>query len=199
MISRSQIMSKKEHILLRRLLSHDESALHELYAEYKTHLLLYIQRSLGKEDAEEVLQDTFMAFIESLRNFRGQSSLKTFLYAIAKRKVVDALRRKKVKKLLFSYLPEYVVDSLAVVFLHDSLDKEYVRRKIERVFDQLPHDYARILRLKYIEGYKVHAIAQVMDLPFKAAESMLFRARKAFVKVYTKHDRSDIFPFEEKI
>jgi len=48
----------------------------------------------------------------------------------------------------------------------------------------LPNDYQFVLRLKYIEGERVNNIAKKLSLGFKATESLLFRARKAFIKVF---------------
>lgn len=185
--------------LLARLLSKDEKALRYFYDMHKNSLLAFILRNLQQQDAEEVLQDTFVACIESLRNFRGQSSLKTFLYSIAKRKIIDKLRRQKIKRVLFSYLPDYILESLAVVFLHDTLDNAYLTKKIQKVFSTLPNDYESALKLKYIEGYSVADIAAEKRMTYKAVESLLFRARKAFVVLYTHYDRQGILPFEETI
>lgn len=128
------MLSHKDQHLIQRLLQKDEQALREFYLLYKDSLLQYLQRSLSSDDAEEVLQDAFMHTLDALRNFRGQSSLKTFLYSIAKRKAVDKLRRKSIKRVLFSYFPEKFVDSLATVFMKDTLDQKHLEKKLKRSF-----------------------------------------------------------------
>lgn len=193
------MLSAKDARMLRRLLSKDEDALREFYLQHKVPLMHYLQRKLSNHDAEEVFQDSFIGFIDGLRNFRQQSSLKTFLYSIAKRKCIDKLRGKKFQKVLFSYLPQYVVESLAQVFLKDELDKKHIRYAIEKVLAAIPHDYAHVIRLKYIEEYTVAEISEKIHLPFKATESLLFRARRSFVKVYKDYDRQGLFPFKEAI
>jgi len=193
------MLSEKDDHMLQRLLSRDEQALYEFYQEHKGPLQQYLMRKLDPEDAEEVFQDSCIAFVESLRNFKRKSSLKTFLYSIAKRKAIDKLRRKSFKRVLFSYFPEYVIDSLAKVFMTDNLDKKYLASKIKKAMDTLPHDYAHILRLKYVEGYKVDEIAKEVDITHKAAESLLFRARKAFIHTYTEHERQGVHTFEESL
>lgn len=193
------MLSQHDQQIMKRLLSRDEKALRSFYALHKTQLYTYLLRSQPPEDAEEVLQDAFVAFIESLRNFQGKSSLKTFLYSIAKRKSIDKHRRQRLKRLLFSYVPEYIVETFARVFMMDTLDSKHLAHRIEKVMDELPHDYARILRLKYIEDYSVGDIAEEISLSSKATESLLFRARKAFIKVYSDHERRNLHPFEEAI
>lgn len=193
------MLSKEDARLLKKLLNDNEQALREFYDLHSTPLRVYLMRKLSQQDAEEVMQDSFVACIESLRNFQGKSSLKTFLYSIAKRKAIDKLRRKKFKRILFSYFPEYIVDSFAHVFLKDTLDKKHLAMRIEKVLKALPNDYERVLRLKYVEGHKVSDIAEDIDMTFKATESLIFRARKAFIKTYNDHERQGICTFEETI
>lgn len=193
------MLSAKDQSLYERLINKDEKALRMFYTEHQPALQQFLLRKLDAKDAEEVLQDSFIGFLESLRNFRKQSSLKTFLYSIAKRKAIDKLRKEKVKRVLFSYLPDGVVDSLAKVFFSHDLDKKFVGKKIEKVFESLPNDYALVLRLKYKNDYSVKDIAEEIGQSFKATESLLFRARKAFIKTYNTYERQGLFSLKEEI
>lgn len=193
------MLPKNDKEMLKKLLTKNEEALRCFYTKHKAPLLKYLQRTLDRQDAEEVLQDAFIAFVEGLRNFRGESSLRTYLYSIAKRKSIDKIRRKSFKRVLFSYFPDYVVESLAHVFLKDELDKRYLKHKIEKVLKDIPRDHARILRLKYMEDYSVAEIADETGISFKAAESLLFRARQSFINLYRKYDRQGVFSFKETL
>ena len=187
------MLTEQDHKTIKGIIKRDEKTLLQFYTEHKKPLFQFILRHLDNvHDAEEVLQDSFLAFVEALRDFRGQSSLKTFLFSIAKNKTVDKLRKKKLKQMLFSYIPAPIVESLAHVFLDDEIDKKQLIEKIDSVFGKLPHDYALVLRLKYTEGYKVAEIASKIKLSFKATESLIFRARKAFIIAYKTHDRHSI-------
>ena len=134
--------------------------------------------------SEEFIQDIFYDFIESLRDFQYQCSLKTYLFSIARNKVIDTIRKKKIKKILFSSMPAYILEGLTAVVFDDGLEKKELSTKIKHVFDHLPNDYKMVLRLKYIEGAKVKTIANKLSLGFKATESLIYRARKAFIKVF---------------
>lgn len=179
-------MSKEtEAKLVEKLISHDEKALFSFYKIYKTSLYNFIYKKLGdKQVSEELIQDVFLEFIESLRDFRYQCSVKTFLFTIARNKTIDYMRKKKIKRILFSALPSFVVESLASVVMDDELEKKEVQQKIESTLQKLPHEYQIILRLKYMENKSVDHIAEKLVKTFKSTESLLFRARKAFVKVY---------------
>lgn len=183
------MLSEKDSHLLLRLINRDELALVEFYSKHKQPLLIFIQKTINDHgESEEIMQDVFLNFIEGLRDFRSQSSLKTYLYSIAKYKIIDKLRRKKIRKVFFSHIPAFIVDSFATVLLDDQLDRDYVVQKIDKILNHLPHDYAHVLRLKYIEGFSVKDIAVKLNLPFKTTESLLFRARKAFVVEYQHYD-----------
>lgn len=192
-------MELTESELIEKLMHKDEISFRLFYEFTRTPLLKYLQKNLDKDDAEEVLHDTYIAFIEGLRSFRGQSTLKTYLYSIGKRKAIDKLRRKKAKKILFSYLPDSFVDSIAKVFLKDEVDKKLLAYRIGKILDNLPHDYALILRLKYKEDYSVVQIAERINVSFKTAESLLYRARRAFIKAYNTHERQTIHSIAEAL
>jgi len=179
--------NKKDRELVKKIINRDEKSLISLYKNYRKPLLSFVNRQIKDQyKAEEIIQDTFIDFIEGLRDFHFQSSLKTFIFSIAKNKTIDYMRKKKLKKILFSALPPYFVESLRAVFIDDEIEKKELSAKIKNTLEKLPNDYRFVLRLKYIEGEKVGAISQKLNLRFKATESLLFRARKAFVKLFNK-------------
>ncbi|OGK19370.1 hypothetical protein A3D80_00560 [Candidatus Roizmanbacteria bacterium RIFCSPHIGHO2_02_FULL_40_13b] len=183
------MLSIQDQKLLSHLINRDERALFTFYSKHKKPLFSFIQKTIADHgEAEEVMQDVFLNFIEGLRDFRGQSSLKTYLFSIAKYKIIDKLRRKKIRKIFFSHIPAFIIDSFATVLLDDELDRDYLLKKITHVLTQLPHDYAHILRLKYIEDFSVAEIADTLGQPFKTTESLLFRARRAFIAEYKNYE-----------
>ena len=177
--------NKEEKELLKKIIKKDEKALFYVYKKYHPSVLSFVRSQISNyQIAEEITQDVFIDFIEALRDFRFQSSLKTFLFSIARNKVVDQIRKKKIKNILFSRLPSYIVEGLKMVFIDEELDKKELQEKITMIFDALPNDYRVILRLKYIEGVKIKKISEKLKMNFKATESLLFRARKSFIKVF---------------
>lgn len=174
-----------EKKIVAAIIAKDETALFELYKSYKDPVFRYIYHQLkDKSHAEEITQDVFLDFIDALRDFHFQSSIKTFIFSIARNKVIDVIRRKKVKKILFSALPEYVVENITAVVFDDGMEKKELADKMKKVLETLPNDYQLVLRLKYVEGQRVKSIAEKLSLKFKATESLIYRARKMFVKVF---------------
>lgn len=179
-------MDSNDAKLVEQILAREEHALLRFYNRYKTKLLAFIRQKVNKEsDCEEILQDTFFAFIEALRDFHGKSSVKTFLFSICSHKIIDFYRRKKIKHIVFSQLPQ--LENLVSPLLQpeEALDRSMVQEKISRVFTELLPRYREVLVYKYVEGRSVEDIASLLRLSFKSAESRLFRARKAFVEIYS--------------
>jgi len=178
-------ISQEEKETVEKIINKDNLTFFQFYKKNYSLVFNFIKSKIREKNrAEELTQDVFFDFIESLRDFHFHCSLKTFLLAIAKNKVIDEIRKKKIRSILFSHLPDFVVESLKVVFIDEELTKNELKKKIENVFKKLPKDYQLVLRLKYIENKKVSFIAQRLKIKFKAAESLLFRARKAFIKIF---------------
>jgi RNA polymerase sigma factor, sigma-70 family len=180
-------ISQEDKEIVEKIVNKDSSAFFYFYKRNYSLVFNFIKRKINdKGKVEELTQDVFFDFIEALRDFHFQSSLTTFLLTIAKNKVIDEIRKKKIKKILFSHLPNFLIESLKVVFIEDDLDRKELRKKIEEVFKKLPKDYRLVLRLKYIENKKLVYIAKRLKMKFKATESLLFRARKAFINIFNR-------------
>lgn len=178
-------MPQEEKKIIKGILAKNDRVLFGFYKSHHIAVFRYIHRQISqKEIAEELTQDVFLDFIESLRDFRGESSLKTYLFTIARYKVIDHIKKKKIKKILFSALPKYVVENIVGVFMDDEIERKDLATRIEQAIDALPNEYRVIIRLKYKDGMKIKEIATRLMLSPKAVESALFRARKAFMKAY---------------
>ncbi len=164
----------------------DERSLLVVYKKYNLPLFQFINRQIRDVGiAEEIVQDVFLGCIDGIRERREIESFSAYIFTIARYKTIDYIRRKKIKKVLFSTLPETIVNGAAALLFNEKMEKADIRDSVERVFTRLPHEYALIIRLKYIDGFTVKKIAARLAVNFKAAESMLFRARREFSKLYS--------------
>ena len=179
------ITSDHDQEMVKRIINRDERALHILYKQYHPQIFGFVYKRIPhKPIAEEITQDIFIQFLEGLRDFRFQCSIKTFLFAIARNKAIDYMRKKKMKQVLFSHLPSFVVEGLSHIVMDDELERKDLQHKFEVTMHELPHDYRLILRLKYIEEHSVQEISKQLAKTFKSTESLLYRARKAFIECY---------------
>ncbi|OGK12913.1 hypothetical protein A3A93_01775 [Candidatus Roizmanbacteria bacterium RIFCSPLOWO2_01_FULL_38_12] len=174
-----------DYPLITKIVNRNERGLYQLFQKYHSPVYNFVYKQLkDKAIADELTQDIFLSVIESLRDFRYQCSLKTFIFTIARNKIIDHFRKKKIKRILFSALPQFVVEGLNSVMIDDELEKKQIQQNIEDTFHKLPRDYQLILRLKYIEDRSVRSIAKRLVRTFKSTESLLFRARSAFKQIY---------------
>lgn len=177
-------MSDKE--LVDKLLLGDEKALRVYYGLYKGKLSNFITNRVSSfEDAEEILQDVFIQSLDSFRNFTFKSSVLTFLCSIASHKIIDFYRRKKVKQIVFSRLPEDFTPLVSKLLgPEEEFQTKEVKEQIKQILRRIKPIYSTIIKLKYIEGHSVKQIAKKTFMSVKSVESMLFRARSSFSKEY---------------
>lgn len=175
-----------ERGLIERILKKDKAAVRRFYVDFSPKLLRFINSKVeNRADTEEICQDVLYAFLEGARDFSGRSSLLTYLCAIARYKIIDFYRRRKLKKILFSQLPQEIeVLASNLTDPQKLLDNAFLAQKIRSILVKVSPLYRQMIKLKYIEGRSVAEIARILKISFKSAESVLFRARKAFVKLY---------------
>lgn len=189
----------REKKLVSKILAGDKKAVEKFYKKYSQRLLNFIgQKVDDPQDAEEILQDTFISALDSLPLFSYKSSLFTWLCGVTKHEVADFYRKKKIKTVLFSHVP--ILEELACQAFgpQEQLMEVEIKSKIKGVFQKLSEGYRQILRLRYQEGYSVGQIAKELGESYKAVESKLFRARIAFQKEYVRQNRQIFTPFFAK-
>ncbi len=143
----------------------------------------------NQQDAEDVLQDTFLSVFRSVRTFKGQSSLSTWVYRIAVNAALMKIRCRRNDCRLVSIeenLPRYNETGHRVASLPDwhpradeiLLDKELGGRLREAI-GCLPDEYRVVLILRDQEGLSNEEVGSVLDLSVPAVKSRLHRARVA--------------------
>ena len=165
-----------EASLVDRLKRGDQAAAREFYELYAARIHRFILHALGRgndSDAEDLLQETFMALAEALPFFRGQSSLFTFACAIAHRKVISLIRtRIRRGQVMLTEADAAIEDRGA----------SHADRDMRRALEKLRSEHREALVLKYVEEMSVAEIATVLSVSEHAVESRLARARKALAR-----------------
>jgi len=175
----------EDKTLINGILSRDRRALSTFYRAYAPKLSCYIASKIhNPKDAEEVLQDTLFHFLESLRDFEGKSKIQTFLYAICNHKIIDYYRRKKLRHVVFSQIPQLEAQVAEFKTPEEELDTTLLTEKISNTLARILPTYKTLLLSKYADDLSVVEIANKLSLTVKSVESMLFRARRAFVKAF---------------
>jgi len=157
------------------------------YKKYFKIVFGYVKRRINDEkDAEELSNTILLSAWNSLPSFSGKSSEKNWIMGVARHKIIDFYRKKKLKTVLFSSLPqlEDVADK-SIGPEGDSLKSE-LKNEIKQILNELSEGYGQILRLKYIDGLKNGQIAKVLKKSYKSVESKLARARAKFKEIYER-------------
>ena len=155
-------------LVTRFLLKREEFVFRELYRAHTPALFCFALRILGgkREDAEEVVQETWIRAVTNLENFRWESSLRTWLCSIVWNHCRE-VRRKNSK----------MIKSQSAMQVTISRNKPSLKFDIEHFIASLPDGCREILVLHDIEGYTHKEIAQAMDITEGTSKSQLFRAR----------------------
>ena len=91
-------VTKAEQYLLDKIRRGNAQAWSEFVDRYRGRLLSFAQAKLHQSaDAEDAVQETFIAFINSLQNYRGECALETYLFALLRRKIIDSYRSQQSK------------------------------------------------------------------------------------------------------
>jgi RNA polymerase sigma-70 factor (ECF subfamily) len=175
--------------LARRVCAGESAAFDEFFVSYFPRLFHFaLARLNGNEDAaEEVVQCTLIRGLDRLNSFRGDSTLLTWLCTLCRHEIADwTSRHGRHREISLSDDHEtarVVLDSL-ISGDSDAPDRALQRREVSRLvhstLDQLPERYSEVLEWKYMDNLTVEEVAQRLGIGYKAAESLLTRARAAF-------------------
>ncbi|MDZ7319313.1 MAG: sigma-70 family RNA polymerase sigma factor [candidate division KSB1 bacterium] len=179
-----QAMEISEKELVQQAKKGDPSAQAKIVLNYEKMVYNLGLKLLGSaEQAECVLQETFLKVLQALPQFEERSQLSTWIYRIATNQALMRLRNRKRQQISFNDIAnedgtDYseFVQSLDATPLDNLLNQE-LKEKMERAIDELPENYKTVFVMKDIEGLALKEIADVLDLSLPAVKSNLHRAR----------------------
>jgi RNA polymerase sigma-70 factor (ECF subfamily) len=175
--------------LARRVIAGDEAAFDEFFTVYFPRLYRFaLTRLGGNEDAsEEVVQRTLIRAIDRLYTYKGEAALLTWLCTLCRREIGRWREREGgTREVSFADDRPELRDALELIAaLHpDDPDLALQRRELSSVvqttLDHLPSRYGDVLEWRYMQELSVNEIAHRLGVGYKAAESLLTRARAAF-------------------
>jgi RNA polymerase sigma-70 factor, ECF subfamily len=169
----------------------DLRSLDELYRRYRGPIQHYLYQLCGSVDtAEELTQATFLRACAGLLSFRGECSVATWLFRIARNLYLDSLRRPSPTRIDTDELlaiPDRAPDGDPA----RSYAAAEQRSLIGMALAQLPERYRTILLLRDAEGLAYAEIADVLGISLSAVKVNLFRARAAFRAAYAAFEGSE--------
>ncbi|OGH13955.1 MAG: hypothetical protein A3H50_02850 [Candidatus Levybacteria bacterium RIFCSPLOWO2_02_FULL_37_10] len=173
--------------LVKLLVAGDSKTVVEFYRIFSPKILSYLIKKLPtREDAQEITNDVFLETLDSISLLKDERKVLNWLYKIAHNKTVDFYRKKKIKAIILSQSPFLQIVANEINQPEFQFEKDRIRDKIESALYSLSHNYRKILRLHYEDKISVKRLAIIFNLSFKAAESLLFRARQSFKLAYER-------------
>ena len=152
--------------------------LYELYKQDIYYYLLSLTRD--RTLSEDLLSETFVQAITAIERFKGQSSVKTWLFSIARNLWLQHLRKEKPTAMYNDLLEIYVSESIEIGFI----TKETANRVVE-LLSEMDERTQRIISMR-IEGYSYNEIALETKISEGSARVIDFRTKKWIKSVLEK-------------
>ena len=169
---------------IEKLKAGDRAAFHELVAIHGKQVLNTCHRLLlDRQDAEDVSQEVFIEVFQSIKTFRNEAKLSTWIYRIAVTRSLDELKKQKRKKRITSlgkllHLDEAAHWLAGGTMADTSLHEEERMKEIRQALNSLPDNQRVAFALSKIDGYTNQEIAEIMKTTTIAVESLVHRAKK---------------------
>ncbi len=165
----------------------------DLYSDYLYNYT--ISRVSDREVAQDLVQDTFLAALKSMKNFKGEASERTWLISILKRKIIDRYRKvnsnkgKAEVRITYNadsetegdWLEERVADPFDKT-AEDTMQNNELGDAIFNCLSKLPEKQAQVFRMKTIEGYETEVICNELNITASNLWVIIHRARTAMAE-----------------
>lgn len=164
--------------LVRLFQQGDESAFNQLVLRYQEKVYWVARRFINEHDgADDVTQEVFIKAYESLKEFRSESSLYTWLYRITVNIALNVLRRNKVKE-FFRIDELFDPEDEGAGAPDELLEQQEERTLIEQAIAALPEKQKAVFLLRYHEEMPYEEIAKVLKTSVGGLKANYFHAVK---------------------
>jgi RNA polymerase sigma factor (sigma-70 family) len=153
-----------------RLAGGDARAVEDMYGALGPRVLSYLRRRVPYDEAEDVLQRVFFEVWRSRDRFDPDRSLEAWVFAIARKRAIDHLRRPH-----HVTVPIELVRDLADADGREDADNLVWAREVRRGLDRLPAEQREVLELAYFGGRTQVEIAGQLGVPLGTVKARMFR------------------------
>jgi RNA polymerase sigma-70 factor (ECF subfamily) len=169
--------------LAKRAADGDRGAFDEIVTRHRDRVFTIALRICGnRDDAEDVLQETFISAYRALPRFRGGAQLSTWLYRIAVNKSYDLIGRRR---------PQTALEDVGEPATRtDDYEASSQRTALVQAIEALPPEFRAVAVLCDVLGLTPTEAAEVLDIPAGTVKSRSFRARAMLAKTLTDREPS---------
>lgn len=178
-------------ILLVRQALAESDAFGRIIEKYQEPLRRYVRRiaNPGNDELDILLQDIFIKVYENLNDFDQSLPFSSWIYRIAHNESIDSFRRKKHHGASLDD-PAYDDDTVtlgetiaAEGDMSSDLDREYFKKNIGAVLEELEPKYRSVLVLKFLEDKDYNDISDILRKPPGTIATLIHRAKKEFRRI----------------
>ena len=181
--------SESDEGLVRQARAGSSSAMDELWRRYQRRLFLFVRRRVFTEqDAEDIVQETFIKVMRYLDRFDENYRFRAWIYTICQQLVISHYRKQKMEP-----LPENI--PLADDGPNAMAETESLKDKLwQQAASSLPQKQFDLLWLRYVEGMSVQEVAKSLAISGINARVALHRARLTLAKSCAELSSQGIMP-----
>ncbi|GLB52294.1 DNA-directed RNA polymerase sigma-70 factor [Neptunitalea chrysea] len=160
-------------------------AFQQLVSQYKERLYWHIRRIvLDHDDADDVLQNTFLKIYRNIDSFKGESALFSWMYRIATNESLSFLKQKARKaNITDKEMQESKIQNLQADVYFEGSD---IQLKLQAAIAKLPEKQRLVFNMKYFEELKYEEMSQILDTSVGALKSSYHHAVKKLEEYLTK-------------
>lgn len=187
-----------ESELIEKLIQGDEKAFKSFFDHYKKKVYNTAAGFLtNTEEAEDITQEVFIQVFRSIKDFKKNSQLSTWIYRITVTKCLDLLRKKKAKKRIAFITDIFEKNDIDkkesfVNYEHPGVETDRIElsARLFREIDKLPENQRIAFVLNKVEQLGYREISEIMDTSVPAVESLISRAKANLKKKLEKYYRN---------
>ncbi|MDO5970771.1 RNA polymerase sigma-70 factor [Flavivirga aquimarina] len=181
----------EDSTLAKNIKKDNKEAFRTLFERYYKMLLDYAVTFTGDlQEAEDIVQQTFIILWTNRRKINTEKQIKSYLYRITHNTYIDSYRKQKHRDAFFDELKERALNSR----IND--DTEIIDQRISKlktIVESLPERCKEILQMNKFEGLKYKEIAEQLDVSVKTVESHIYTAFKKIREAFKDEDLFLIF------
>lgn len=173
--------------LVARVLEGDDAAFEYLFNRYRDAIYrLFVQRLGGVNDADDLLQETFIKVYINLHRYRPDYTFGQWAYTIARNTFIDYVRRRQ------EDLPideRFAAPASNSPTPEESFINLQQRRQIEHYLERLSPRYRELIVMRFFDEYSYEEIAAKLSLPLGTVKTQIHRAREQMCRMIVEGEK----------
>jgi len=184
--------------LVQQVLNGNNHAFRFLVSKYQRLVLHVVARIVQQNDeVEDICQEVFIKVFKTLKKFRGDSKLSTWIATIAYNTAISHIRKQKRRgEVSYSEDPTLIIAEKDSGLNQKIVEKEEAKKYLMQLVESLPVNYRTVITLFHLEEFSYKEIEEITGMPEGTIKSYLNRARKVLkgkIEKVARLEQTNIF------